>query len=176
MSDIRFILGGARSGKSSYAEKLATETGLPVSYIATAQVYDDEFKMRVQHHKDRRPASWALVEEPHHLTEALARIAAPNQCVIVDCLTLWLAQWICADCNPPRNSSWQSERDAFLKLSPNVSGTIILVSNEVGMGIVPLGEINRQFQDEQGRVNQAVAKIADKVCFIAAGLPINLKG
>lgn len=176
MSDIRLTLGGARSGKSSYAEKLATETGLPVTYIATAQVYDDEFKARVQHHKDRRPASWTLVEEPHYLTEALARINAPNQCVIVDCLTLWLAQWICADCNPPKNSSWQSERDAFLKLLPNLSGTIILVSNEVGMGIVPLGEINRQFQDEQGRLNQAVANIADKVSFIAAGLPINLKG
>ena len=176
MSDIRFILGGARSGKSSYAEKLATETGLPVTYIATAQVYDDEFKARVQHHKVRRPTNWALVEEPHHLTETLARLAAPNQCVIVDCLTLWLAQWICADCNPPKNSSWQNERDAFLKLLPNLSGTIILVSNEVGMGIVPLGEINRQFQDEQGRLNQAVANIADKVSFIAAGLPINLKG
>lgn len=176
MSDIRLVLGGARSGKSSYAEKLATETGLPVTYIATAQVYDDEFKARVQNHKDRRPASWTLVEEPHHLTEALASIAAPNQCVIVDCLTLWLAQWICADCNPPKNSSWQSERDAFLKLLPNLSGTIILVSNEVGMGIVPLGEINRQFQDEQGRLNQAVANIADKVSFIATGLPIKLKG
>lgn len=176
MSYIRLVLGGARSGKSSYAEKLATETGLPVTYIATAQVYDDEFKARVQNHKDRRPASWTLVEEPHHLTEALASIAAPNQCVIVDCLTLWLAQWICADCNPPKNSSWQSERDAFLKLLPNLSGTIILVSNEVGMGIVPLGEINRQFQDEQGRLNQAVANIADKVSFIATGLPIKLKG
>ena len=175
MSDIRLVLGGARSGKSSYAEKLATETGLPVTYIATAQVYDDEFKVRVQHHKDRRLTSWGLVEEPHQLTGTLARIAAPNQCVIVDCLTLWLAQWICVDCNPPRDSSWQSERDSFLKLLPNLSGTIILVSNEVGMGIVPLGEINRQFQDEQGRLNQAVANIADKVCFIAAGLPIKLK-
>ena len=176
MSDIRLVLGGARSGKSSYAEKLAVETGFPVTYIATAQVYDDEFKARVQHHKDRRPASWVLVEEPHHLTEALARIASPNQCVIVDCLTLWLAQWICADCSPPQNSSWQSERDAFLKLLPDLSGTIILVSNEVGMGIVPIGEINRQFQDEQGRLNQAIANIANKVSFIAAGLPINLKG
>ena len=174
--NIKLVLGGARSGKSSYAEKLAVETGFPVTYIATAQVYDDEFKARVQHHKDRRPASWALVEEPHHLTEALARVASPNQCVIVDCLTLWLAQWICADCNPPQNSSWQSERDAFLKRLPNLSGTIILVSNEVGMGIVPLGEINRQFQDEQGRLNQTVANIAKTVSFIAAGLPINLKG
>ena len=176
MSDISLVLGGARSGKSSYAEKLASETALPVTYIATAQVYDDEFKARIQHHKNRRPANWALAEEPHHLADALARVAAPNQCVIVDCLTLWLAQWICADCNPPKNSSWQSERDAFLKLLPTLTGTIIFVSNEVGMGIVPLGEINRQFQDEQGRLNQAVAAIADKVCFIAAGLPIMLKG
>ena len=176
MSDIRLVLGGARSGKSSYAEKLATETDFPVTYIATAQVYDDEFKARVAHHQLRRPADWALVEKPHHLTEALARVAAPDQCVIVDCLTLWLAQWICVDCNPPRDSSWQSERDSFLKLLPNLSGTIILVSNEVGMGIVPLGEINRQFQDEQGRLNQAVAKIANNVSFIAAGLPIQLKG
>ena len=176
MSDMRLVLGGARSGKSNYAEKLATKMTLPVTYIATAQVYDDAFKARIQHHKDRRPASWALVEEPHHLADALARVASPNQCVIIDCLTLWLAQWICADCNPPKNLSWQSEHDAFLKLLPNLAGTIILVSNEVGMGIVPLGEINRQFQDEQGRLNQAVAAIADKVCFIAAGLPIMLKG
>ena len=175
MSDIRLVLGGARSGKSSYAENLVTETGLPVTYIATAQVYGDEFKARVQHHKNRRPANWTLVEEPHHLTKALTRVAATNQCVIVDCLTLWLAQWICPDCNPPRNSSWQSELDTFLKLLPNLSRTIILVSNEVGMGIVPLGEINRKFQDEQGRLNQAVANIADKVSFIAAGLPIKLK-
>ena len=110
------------------------------------------------------------------MADALARIAAPNQCVIIDCLTLWLAQWICADCNPPKNLSWQSEQDALLNLLPNLVGTIILVSNEVGMGIVPLGEINRQFQDEQGRLNQAVAAIADRVCFIAAGLPIMLKG
>ena len=176
MSDIRLVLGGARSGKSSYAEKLASETALPVTYIATAQVYDDEFKARIQHHKNRRPANWALAEESHHLADALARVAAPNQCVIVDCLTLWLAQWICADCNPPKNLSWQSEREAMLNLLPNLAGTIILVSNEVGMGIVPLGEINRQFQDEQGRLNQAVAAIADRVCFIAAGLPIMLKG
>ena len=176
MSDISLVLGGARSGKSGYAEKLATNTALPVTYIATAQVYDDEFKARIQHHKDRRPANWALVEEPHHLSDMLARVAAPNQCVIVDCLTLWLAQWICADCKPPSNKSWQSERDAFLKLLPNLAGTIILVSNEVGMGIVPLGEINRQFQDEQGRINQAIAAIANKVSFIAAGLPIMLKG
>lgn len=176
INNITLVLGGARSGKSSYAEKLAMESGLPVTYIATAQVYDNEFKARVQHHKDRRPASWALVEEPHRIAQTLSRLAQPNQCLIVDCLTVWLAQWICADCNPPKDSSWQQEHEAFLKLLPTFSGTIILVSNEVGMGIVPLGEINRQFQDQQGRLNQAVAEIANSVVFIAAGLPLKLKG
>ena len=173
---ITFILGGARSGKSAYAEKLAIDSGLPVTYIATALVYDNEFKARVQHHKDRRPSAWMLVEEPHRLTQALAHHAAPNQCLIVDCLTIWLAQWICQDCNPPKNSNWQLEREAFLTLLPTLKGNIILVSNEVGMGIVPLGEINRQFQDEQGRLNQALAALADEVIFVAAGLPLKLKG
>lgn len=169
------ILGGARSGKSAYAEKLATESGLAVTYIASAQIYDAEFCARIQHHKDRRPADWALVEEPHYLAATLKRLAAPNQCLIVDCLTLWLAQWICADCNPPKESSWQAEREALLAASSSLAGTVIFVSNEVGMGIVPLGEINRQFQDEQGRLNQAVAAVANKVTFVAAGLPLKLK-
>lgn len=172
---IHLILGGARSGKSTYAEKLAKETNLAVTYIATAQVYDDEFKARIQHHQDRRPAHWALVEEPHYLAKTLADLAKPNQCIIVDCLTLWLAQWICPDCNPPQESSWQQEREALLKVLPTLAGTIFLVSNEVGMGIVPLGAINRQFQDEQGRLNQAVASAANQVTFVAAGLPLKLK-
>jgi adenosylcobinamide kinase / adenosylcobinamide-phosphate guanylyltransferase len=175
MSNITLILGGARSGKSAFAEKLANDSKLAVTYVATAQVYDDEFKARVQHHKDRRSSNWALVEEPHRLTQTLARLAAPNQCLMVDCLTVWLAQWICEECSPPRDSSWQLEREAFLTLLPTLPGTIILVSNEVGMGIVPLGAINRQFQDEQGRLNQAVATLAKHVKFIAAGLPITLK-
>ena len=172
---IHLILGGARSGKSLFAEKLATESCLQVTYLATTQVNDDEFVLRVQHHKARRPASWVLVEEPHRLTQTIARLAAKNHCLIVDCLTLWLAQWICPECNPPKDSSWQLEREAFLTLLPTLSGTIILVSNEVGMGIVPLGEINRQFQDEQGRLNQAVAQVANHVTFVAAGLPLKLK-
>jgi adenosylcobinamide kinase/adenosylcobinamide-phosphate guanylyltransferase len=175
-TNITLILGGARSGKSAYAESLAKESNLPVTYIATAQVYDNEFRVRVQHHKDRRPKGWNLTEEPHHLSQALIGLASENQCLIIDCLTLWLAQWICPDCKPPQDSNWQTERIAFLKLLPTLPGKIILVSNEVGMGIVPLGEINRQFQDEQGRLNQNVASIADKVIFIAAGLPLLLKG
>ncbi len=192
---IHLILGGARSGKSAYAEKLAIESSLPVTYIATAQIYDDEFKARVQYHKDRRPTNWNLVEEPHFLSTALqanihkACEASKNprtkKCIIIDCLTLWLAQCICPECLPVEGVDWPAQREAFLaelvKLQElfqdnNFQGKLILVSNEVGMGIVPLGEINRQFQDEQGRLNQAVAQIADKVSFIAAGLPITLKG
>ena len=172
---VHLVLGGARSGKSTYAERLALESGLAVSYIATAQIYDAEFGARVQHHKNRRPANWTLVEEPHYLAQTLTSLAAENQCLIVDCLTLWLAQWICPDCNPPKASNWQSEREAVLTILAKLPGTIILVSNEVGMGIVPLGEINRQFQDEQGRLNQAVATVANQVTFVAAGLPLKLK-
>ena len=172
---IHLVLGGARSGKSSYAEKMATESGLPVTYIATAQIYDDEFKARVQHHKDRRPVDWRLIEAPFNLANILETYAKPNQFLIVDCLTLWLAQCICPDCAPIEGVDWSLERSALLSVLPQLSGTVILVSNEVGMGIVPLGEINRQFQDEQGRLNQAVAQIVDSVTFVAAGLPLKLK-
>ncbi len=179
---IHLILGGARSGKSAYAEKLALESGLPVTYIATAQIYDEEFKARVQHHKDRRPKHWQLIEEPHFLSTTLQANNNVGNIIIIDCLTLWLAQWICADCMPlinpdnSGNSSWQLQRAALLKILPEMQAEILLVSNEVGMGIVPLGEINRQFQDEQGRLNQALAQIANEVVFIAAGLPLKLKG
>lgn len=173
---VHLILGGARSGKSAYAEQLASESKQVVTYIATAQVYDDEFAQRVAHHKARRPSDWQIVEAPFNLAETLAKHTKENTCVIVDCLTLWLAQCICPDCESPEAVSWDNERSALLTILPTLKGTVLLVSNEVGMGIVPLGEINREFQDEQGRLNQAIAKLADDVSFIAAGLPIKLKG
>lgn len=176
MSNVHLILGGARSGKSALAEKLATESGLPVTYIATAQVYDAEFGERVAHHKVRRPDHWQTIEQPFNLGAALQQHAKPRHCIIVDCLTLWLAQCICPDCKRPDDLNWQAERASLLETLPTLPGTVYLVSNEVGMGIVPLGEINRRFQDEQGRLNQAVAQLADKVSFVAAGLPITLKG
>lgn len=170
------ILGGARSGKSAYAERVASQSELPVTYVATAQVYDDEFAQRIAHHQSRRPAYWQVIEEPLGLAETLLSIDQPDTCIIVDCLTLWLAQCICPDCKPPQGVEWQHERTHLLATLPKLQAQVVLVSNEVGMGIVPLGEINRQFQDEQGRLNQAVAAIANKVSFIAAGLPILLKG
>jgi len=176
MNNVHLILGGARSGKSAFAEKLAAASGLPVTYIATAQVYDNEFGQRVEHHKNRRPTHWQTVEQPFNLGQSLKEHAGTGKCVIVDCLTLWLAQCICPDCERPKSLNWLDERNALLQELTNLPGMILLVSNEVGMGIVPLGEINRQFQDEQGRLNQAIAQIANKVSFIAAGLPLTLKG
>ncbi len=178
---ITLVLGGARSGKSSYAEQLAIASGLPVTYIATALVFDEEFKQRIEHHKARRANNfeslhWKTVEQAHDLAGALLKHTKEGQCVIVDCLSLWLAQCICPDCAQTETIDWQIERETFLKTLPNLAGKVILVSNEVGMGIVPLGAINRLFQDEQGRLNQAVALLADEVVFIAAGLPIKLKG
>jgi adenosylcobinamide kinase/adenosylcobinamide-phosphate guanylyltransferase len=178
---IHLILGGARSGKSTYAESLASQSKQAVTYIATAQIYDDEFAKRVKHHQKRRPKHWHIVEAPFHLAKTIGTYANANTCLIVDCLTLWLAQCLCPDCDSPEEQSnktllWEQERTALLETLPNLAGTVLLVSNEVGMGIVPLGEINRQFQDEQGRLNQAVANIANNVSFIAAGLPLHLKG
>ena len=172
---ISLILGGARSGKSAYAQKLAEQSTLPVTYIATAQVYDEEFGARVALHRQSRPSHWKTVETPHRLAETLGREAAPERCLVVDCLTLWLAQCICPDCAPAVGVDWENERVEFLATLSALPGRTVLVSNEVGMGIVPLGEINRRFQDEQGRLNQAVATIAQNAVFMAAGLPLVLK-
>lgn len=173
---VHLILGGARSGKSRYAEQRASATELPVTYIATAQVYDDEFAERVAHHKAQRPRHWQVVESPFHLADTLQAHDKAGHCIIVDCLTLWLAQCICDDCDMPKDTNWEAEREKLLPSLRQLKSEIILVSNEVGMGIVPLGEINRKFQDEQGRLNQAIANIADQVTFVAAGLPLTLKG
>lgn len=170
------ILGGARSGKSTYAEQLAKTSKQAVTYIATAQVYDDEFAHRIEQHKKRRPKEWQIIESPFNLATTLVAQANEKTCIIVDCLTLWLAQCICPDCEQPETVEWAKERQALLDILPTLEGTILLVSNEVGMGIVPLGVINRQFQDEQGRLNQMIAQVADQVSFIAAGLPLILKG
>lgn len=173
---VHFVLGGARSGKSRYAERLAARTELPVTYIATAQVYDEEFQQRIAHHQQQRPPYWATLEAPFDLADTLRAHDDAAACIIVDCLTLWLAQCICPDCDKPSQITWQAEREALLATLPQLRGQIVLVSNEVGMGIVPLGAINRQFQDEQGRLNQAVAALAQQVTFVAAGLPLTLKG
>lgn len=166
------ILGGARSGKSAWAEKLALESGLAVTYIATATAGDEEMAQRIAHHRARRPAAWGVVEEPLSLAAALQANAAPRGCLIVDCLTLWLNNLLAAE----DEALLQREREALLGMLPELPGRIVLVSNEVGMGIVPLGELSRRFCDEAGRLHQDLAQNCHRVVFVAAGLPLILKG
>jgi len=164
------ILGGARSGKSALAERLAEESGLAVTYVATATAGDGEMAERIAHHRSRRPGAWALAEEPTALACCLKRHAGPDRCLLVDCLTLWLTN-ILGD-----EETFQRERAALLEIFPGLPGRIILVSNEVGMGIVPLGELSRRFVDEAGRLHQELARRCDQVVFVAAGLPLVMKG
>ena len=169
---LELILGGARSGKSRLAERLATQSGLAVTYIATSQALDGEMNARIQHHRQRRPAEWGLVEEPLELARALRDNAAPGRCLLVDCLTLWLTNLLMLD----DDTRLAMQRDAFLEVLAELPGRIILVSNETGLGVVPLGELTRRYVDEAGWLHQAVAERAERVVFTVAGLPMLLKG
>jgi len=166
------ILGGARSGKSRLAERLATESALAVTYIATSQALDGEMSARIRHHQDRRPAHWRLVEEPLALARVLREQARADKCLLVDCLTLWLTNLLMLD-NPARLSA---ERDALLDCLTGLPGRILLVSNETGLGVVPMGELSRRFVDEAGWLHQALAERCQRVVFCVAGLPMVLKG
>lgn len=169
---LQLILGGARSGKSRLAEQTAINTQLAVTYVATAQALDPEMQSRIEHHQNQRPAYWSLVEEPLYLANALQKIDRPNQIILVDCLTLWLTNLLLLD----DQSVQQLECEQLLKVLPTLESEIILVSNETGLGVVPLGEISRRFVDEAGRLHQALGQIADKVVFCVAGFPMILKG
>ncbi|MCW3148445.1 bifunctional adenosylcobinamide kinase/adenosylcobinamide-phosphate guanylyltransferase [Stutzerimonas stutzeri] len=169
---LELILGGARSGKSRFAERLAAESGLPVTYIATSRALDHEMAERIVHHRERRPAHWALVEEPLQLARVLRKQAAAGRCLLVDCLTLWLTNLLMLD----DHARLAEERDAFLECLGELPGRIILVSNETGLGVVPLGELTRRYVDEAGWLHQAVAERAQRVTFMVAGLPMTLKG
>ena len=166
------ILGGARSGKSALAERLARESGQAVIYIATAQARDAEMAARIAHHRNRRPAHWQSVEEPLALANALRAYARADRCVLVDCLTLWLSNLL-GDADDKR---FAHECEALLDVLPALPGELLFVSNEVGLGVVPMGELTRRFVDEAGRLHQAMAASCERVLFVAAGLPLPLKG
>jgi adenosylcobinamide kinase / adenosylcobinamide-phosphate guanylyltransferase len=166
------ILGGARSGKSALAERLAMESGHDVVYIATAQAHDAEMAARIAHHCASRPAHWRCVEEPLALADALIAHARPGRCVLVDCLTLWLSNLLGVD----DSARLERERAALLDALPSLTGQVLLVSNEVGLGVVPMGELTRRFVDEAGRLHQTLAGRCERVLFVAAGLPLALKG
>ncbi len=165
------VLGGARSGKSRFAQQLAIDSNLPVVYLATATASDSEMAARIAHHQQNRPAEWRVCECPLDLIEALQEETQQAHTILVDCLTLWLN-------NQLFNNPQQDFPELFNQLLTAINSSnanIIFVANEVGLGIIPLGEITRQFVDEAGRLNQLLAQQADKVFFIAAGLPLCLK-
>ncbi|TWI14140.1 bifunctional adenosylcobinamide kinase/adenosylcobinamide-phosphate guanylyltransferase [Aerolutibacter ruishenii] len=166
------ILGGARSGKSALAERLAAASGREVIYIATSQPADAEMAERIAHHREHRPAHWGCVEEPLALANTLREHARADRVLLVDCLTLWLSNLL----GHPDPACVVAERDALLAALPTLPGDVLLVSNEVGLGIVPMGELTRRFVDEAGRLLQSLAVRCDRVVFVAAGLPLTLKG
>ena len=165
---LTFLLGGARSGKSTHAEKLATELPAPWTYIATAQPYDDEMAERISLHRARRVAGWLTVDAPLDLAQALHAVP-DDQPVLVDCLTLWLSNHMLAEHDL---DGLCAELGQVLS-APR--GPWFVVSNEVGMGIVPDNALGRRFRDAQGRLNQRVAAVADRVFFLVAGIPMQVK-
>ncbi len=165
-----FILGGARSGKSAFAQQQAIASSLGVFYLATAQAGDAEMVERIARHRAERPTDWGLVEEPLALAAALRAHAHPKRCLLVDCLTLWLSNLLVAG-----DDRLTMEIDALLDTLPTLPGHILLVSNEVGQGIVPANPLARRFRDEAGRLHQKIADRCDRAIFIMAGLPLILK-
>jgi adenosylcobinamide kinase/adenosylcobinamide-phosphate guanylyltransferase len=163
------VLGGARSGKSAFAERLFVEPSAARIYLATASAGDDEMRARIAHHRARRGDGWHTIEEQLALVDVLGRENNAGNVILVDCLTLWLSNLMHAD----KDVDAESRRlTAFLR---ETTAKIVLVSNEVGLGLVPETPLGRAFRDAQGRLNQAVGAAVNNVAFIAAGLPIWLK-
>ena len=169
---MQLILGGARSGKSRLAEQIAKDSNLNVTYIATAQAFDHEMQARIDHHQAQRPGHWTVIEEPLYLADCLIELDQPNQLILVDCLTLWMSNLLMHE-----NAELQMQQcQKLLDIVPILQAEVILVSNETGLGVIPMGEISRKFVDESGRLHQQLGQIAEKVVFCVAGFPMILKG
>ncbi len=171
MKKITLILGGARSGKSSYALSLA-QRYKKVAFIATCQGKDKEMRKRIKLHKETRPKHWATFEEPKDLVKLLGKIKNNFDCIIIDCLTLLVSNFILS--NNTQKQIFKIMEELLLVLSGK-KARIIFVSNEVGLGLVPINKLGREFRDVAGKVNQIVASKANEVLFMVAGLPMNIK-
>lgn len=178
---ITLVTGGARSGKSAFAEQTVRSSGLPVTYIATAEVYDDEMRKRVELHKLRRPPSWGTWEgTPEALAEELSSMSG---CFLMDCLTMWLTRLIFEDdrCEKAPENEWHERENEIIELLKSLCASVapgshlVMVTNETGMGIVPDNRLSRRFRDLQGRANQTVAAMADEVVFVVSGCPMWVK-
>ena len=164
------VIGGARSGKSRYAQARAEALALEPVYVATAQAFDAEMALRIARHQADRGPQWRTVEAPLALAETIAVQATANRVLLVDCLTLWLTNLILGEHDPV------AARAALLDSLRAAAGPIVLVTNEVGLGIVPENALARRFRDEAGWLNQALAAVVDEVQLVTAGLPLRLKG
>jgi len=169
----QLIIGGARSGKSRLAQEYAktwqARTSGEVIVVATAEITDGSMAKRIAHHKSHRPQEWNLVETPLDLTQTLIDESRSDNLILVDCLTLWLSNVQLSE------RSWKQEKQALLAALTDLPGEIIFISNEVGQGVVPLGELSREFVDESGWLHQSLAKQVDKVTMAIAGLPLMIK-
>lgn len=172
MSGKVFITGGARSGKSRLAEEITESLGAPLCYIATGEAKDQEMGERIALHRARRGENWHTVEEPLRLCEALREADGRFRGIMVDCITLWLTNLLLAHGDP---GSPMSEVRQLAELLPRMSTPVVLVSNEVGMGIVPENALARTFRDLAGRANEILAATADEVYVMFSGLPLRLK-
>ena len=172
LSKITFVLGGAASGKSIFAETLCVNSGLTRLYLATSLIWDDEMRAKMEAHKIQRGVDWQTIEEPRDIAKAL--LAAPaSSVVLVDCLTMWLNNIMMDDDSP---DSWRAPWAQVETALADCAAHIVFVSNEVGQGIVPENALSRRFRNAQGKLNQAVAARADTVVNVIAGLPQILKG
>lgn len=162
------ITGGARSGKSRHAEQCAKDSGKTLIYLATGQAKDEEMAARISLHKNQRGPQWTLIEEPLHIAAQLEKYSSCEYCIVLDCLTLWLSNCLEDDC-------WATEKAKFIDTLAQSQSDIVLVGNEVGSGVVPLGELTRKFVDENGWLHQDIAGHCSHVTTVIAGLPLTLK-
>lgn len=172
MLELVLVTGGVRSGKSAYAQKIAESSGAKVFYIATAEALDDEMKIRIKSHKKSRSKTWVTIEEPIYLAKAIDALPPGNKTVILDCLTLFISNLI----HKGRSDAQvYSEIKKIMKALRKKAALSIVVTNEVGSGIIPENRLSRRFRDLQGRVNQITAKEADRVCLLVSGIPVQIK-
>lgn len=189
MGSIVLILGGARSGKSSLAERMAVEKGGRVTFVATAQPYDEEMRHRIEAHRAARPVEWLTVEEPLDIAGSVEEAAGNSDVIVVDCLTIWVSNHLCGlsrRAGQPEDGAWPRLVDQLrAELSDQIAcmvaaarkgnADLLAVSNEVGLGLVPPNALSRAYRDLLGAVNQQVAAEANKVLLMVAGLPVDIK-